>query len=134
MTGQVGSAAPERSASRHRPRTRVFRTPRWAVPVLFVVLLAGFAAGIWGTYRDTFPGKGRYRVTGVFESRSGESMILVRHDVVPGLMPEMKSMAFVTESRELLDRAALHPGDRIRFTVRQLPGDTLVVVEIRKLR
>jgi copper binding protein CusF len=61
-------------------------------------------------------------------------MILIKHDVVPGLMPEMKSMAFFAESADLLDRAALQPGDRIRFTVRQLPDDKLSVVEIRKLR
>jgi Cu/Ag efflux protein CusF len=60
-------------------------------------------------------------------------MILVRHDSVPGLMREMRSMAFFAESKELLDRAGLQPGDRVRFTVRQLP-DKLLVVEIRKLR
>jgi hypothetical protein len=104
------------------------------VPLLFVVLLAGFAAGIWGTYRDSFPAKGLYRVTGVFENRVGETMILVKHDVVPGLMPEMKSMAFFVESKELLDRAALQPGDRVRLTVRPIADDRLLVVEIRKLR
>jgi hypothetical protein len=112
----------------------VFSIPRWAVPLLFVVLLAGFAAGIWGTYRDSFPAKGLYRVTGVFENRVGETMMLVKHDVVPGLMPEMQSMVFFAESRELLDRATLRPGDRIRLTVRRLGDDTLVVVEIRKVR
>lgn len=121
-------------AAEPRRYTRVPSAPRWAVPVVFVVLLLGFAAGIWGTYRDSFPARGLYRVTGVLESRVGETMILVKHDVVPGLMPEMKSMAFVAESRELLDRAALHPGDRVRFTVRQLPGDQLLVVDIRKVR
>jgi len=45
----------------------------------------------------------------------------------------MSSMAFFAESRDLLDRAALRPGDRIRFTVRQLP-DKLLVVENQKLR
>ncbi len=72
-------------------------------------------------------------MTGVFEQRWGETMILVRHDSVPGLMREMRSMAVFTESKELLDRAALRPGDRVRLTVRQLP-DKLLVVEIRKLR
>ena len=112
----------------------MIRPPGWAVPVLFVILLVGFGAGIWGTYRDSFPARGLHRITGVFESRLGDTMILVKHDGVPGLMPEMKSMAFVAESRELLDRAALQPGDRIRFTVRRIPDDTLLVVEIRKLR
>lgn len=106
---------------------------RRAPLLLFVVLLAAFAAGIWGSYRAAFPAKGLYRVTGVFERRVGDSMILVRHDVVPGLMEEMASMAFVVESRERLDRAGLTPGDRVRFTVRQLPGQ-LLVVEIQKIQ
>jgi hypothetical protein len=109
-------------------------THRWAVPVLFIVLLAGFAAGIWGTYRGAFPARGLYRITGVVEDRSGDTMILVKHDLVPGLMPEMQLMALFAESKELLDRAALRPGDRVRFTVRAFPDGRLLVVEIRKLR
>ena len=109
------------------------RSGRWAVPALFALLLAGFAAGIWGSYRAVFPGRGLYRVTGVLEARWGETMILVRHDAVPGLMDEMTSMSFMVESRELLDRAGVAPGDRIRFTVRQMP-DRLLVVEIQKTR
>jgi hypothetical protein len=112
----------------------VFRLPRWAVPALFVILLAGFAAGIWGTYREAFPGKGLYRVTGVFEGRAAGNTILVKHETVPGLMPEMRSMVFVAESKELLDKAALHPGDRVRLTVRQRASNDLLVLEIRKLR
>ena len=103
------------------------------VPLLFVVLLIGFAAGIWKSYRDVFPGRDLYRVTGVFEDRWGETMILVKHEAVPGLMEEMAFMAFIVESRELLDRAALHRGDRVRFTIRQLP-DKLLVVGIKKIR
>jgi hypothetical protein len=111
----------------------LLRTVRWAVPVLFIVLLAAFAAGIWGSYRDSFPAKGLYRVSGVFETRWGETMILVKHEAVPGLMQEMGSMALFAESREILDRAALRPGDRLRFTVRQLP-DKLLIVDIQKVR
>jgi len=109
------------------------RPPRWAIPLLVVLLLAGFAAGIWGSYRAVFPAKGLYRVTGTFETRWGETMILVKHDAVPGLMEEMSSMAFFAESKELLDRAALRPGDRVRFTIRSLP-DKLLVVEIQTIR
>lgn len=60
-------------------------------------------------------------------------MILVRHEAVPGLMDEMSSMAFFVESKELLDRADLKPGDRVRFTIRQVP-DRLLVVEIQKIQ
>ncbi len=108
-------------------------TPRWIAPLFFVVLLAAFAAGIWGSYRAVFPAKGLYRVTGVYQSRAGDTMILVRHDAVPGLMEEMNSMAFFVESKDLLDRADLNPGDRVRFTIRQVP-DRLLVVEIQKIR
>ena len=100
---------------------------------MFVLLVAGFAAGIRGGYREAFPTNGLYRATGIFENRWGETMILVKHDAVAGLMDEMNNMAFLAESKELLDRAALHPGDRVRVTIRQLP-DRLLVVEIQKIR
>ena len=100
------------------------------------MLLAGFAAGIWGSYRQIFPAKGLHRVTGIFQARAGDTLILVGHDPVAGLMDEMTSMAVFSESREFLDAADLHPGDRIRLTVREAPGerDKLVVVEIAKMR
>ena len=106
---------------------------RWAVPFLFALLLVAFAAGIWGSYRESFPGKGLYRVSGVFETRAGDTLILVKHEAVPGLMQEMGSMALFAESREMLDRAELHPGERVRLTVRQFP-DKLLIVEIQKVR
>ncbi len=96
------------------------------------MLLVAFAAGIWGNYREAFPGRGLYRVSGVFEARWGETMMLVRHERVPGLMDEMASMSLVTESKALLDQAALAPGDRVRLTIRQTP-QALLVVEIVKL-
>ena len=112
------------------------RTRWWAAPLLFSVLLAGFAASIWGTYREIFPAKGLYRVTGIFQSRAGDTLILVGHEAVAGLMEEMPLMAVSSESRDLLDAADLHLGDRIRLTVRQAPEDRykLVVVEIVKIR
>jgi hypothetical protein len=42
-------------------------------------------------------------------------------------------MAVFAESPDLLDRADLRPGDRIRLTLRQEP-DRLVAVEIQKIR
>jgi hypothetical protein len=105
---------------------------RWAVPLLFCVLLAGFAAGIWGSYRAVFPAPGLYRVTGVFESRAGDLLMIVRHEAVTGLMDEMSSMVFAAESKDQLDRARLERGDRIRLTVRQAQSE-LVVVDIQRL-
>ena len=109
------------------------RSRRWAVPLLFVVLLAGFAAGIWGSYRDVYPGRGLFRVTGVFEGRGSDTLILVSHDAAPGVMDEMSEMAFYAETKEMLDGTGLRRGDRVRLTVRQLP-DRYLVVEIRKIQ
>jgi hypothetical protein len=109
------------------------RSRRWAVPLVFVLLLAGFAAGIWGSYREVYPGKGLFRVTGVFEGRGGDTLILVSHDAAPGVMDEMSRMAFYAETKEMLDAAGLRRGDRVRLTVSQLP-DRYLVVEIRKIQ
>lgn len=105
----------------------------WAVASLYVLLLAGFAVGIWASYRATFPGAGLYRVTGVVLERASDTLIVVSHERVPGLMEEMSAMVFEAESRVVLDQAALVPGDRARFTVRQ-ERDRLVVVEVQKIR
>jgi len=109
------------------------RSRRWAVPLVFVFLLAGFAAGIWGSYRDVYPGRGLFRVTGVFEGRGSDTLLLVSHDAAPGVMDEMSKMAFYAETKEMLDVAGLRRGDRVRLTVRQLP-DRYLVVEIRKIQ
>lgn len=109
------------------------RSRRWAVPLVFVLLLAGFAAGIWGSYRDVYPGRGLFRVTGVFEGRGSDTLLLVSHDAAPGVMDEMSKMAFFAETKEMLDVAGLRRGDRVRLTVRQLP-DRYLVVEIRKIQ
>jgi hypothetical protein len=69
----------------------------------------------------------------VFEARAGGTLMLVRHEAVPGFMDPMQSMAVFAESPDLLDRADLRPGDRIRLTLRQEP-DRLVAVEIQKIR
>jgi hypothetical protein len=106
--------------------------PGWLVPALVGFLLAGFAAGLWGSYRSAFPGRGLYRVSGVFQRRAGDLMI-IKHDAVAGLMGEMSAMAVYAESEGLLDRARLEPGDRVRLTVRQAAPDTVVAVEIRKM-
>jgi hypothetical protein len=109
------------------------RSRRWPVPLLFVLLLAGFAAGIWGSYREAYPGKGLFRVTGVFDGRGADTLILVSHDAAPGVMDEMTKMAFYAETRDMVDEAGLRLGDRVRLTVRQLP-DRYLVVEIRKIQ
>lgn len=102
------------------------------MPCVSFILLAVLAVSIWGNYRALFPGPGLYRVAGVFQERANDTLFLVQHETVPGLMEEMRSMAFLAESKDLLDRAGLRRGDRIRLTVRQVP-DALLVVEIKKM-
>ena len=99
-----------------------------------MVLLLGFALGIWGTYRAVYPEKGVHRLTAVFQSRAGDTAILVGHEAVPVLsMGSMELMAFDVESKALLDQGGLKPGDRVRLTIRQTP-DRLLVVRIDKLQ
>ncbi|HMB35638.1 MAG TPA: hypothetical protein VKV41_16465, partial [Methylomirabilota bacterium] len=66
-------------------------------------------------------------------ARAGDTLMLVNHDAAPGLMDEMSKMAFYAETKDLLDRAGLSRGDRVRLTVRQLP-DRYLVVEIKKIQ
>jgi hypothetical protein len=72
-------------------------------------------------------------VTGIFEGRGPDALMLVKHDAVPGFMDQMQSMALYAETPALLDAAVLRPGDRVRLTVRQ-ERDRLVAVEIQKVR
>jgi hypothetical protein len=111
----------------------VARARGWVAPVLFSVLLTAFAAGIWGIYRSNFPGQGLYRASGVYETRFSDVMIVVKHERMPGLMDEMDSMVFQAESKDLLDRANLLPGDRVRLIIRPT-GDRLLLVDIQKIK
>lgn len=105
----------------------------WVAPVLFLVLLAAFGAGIWGVYRAAFPGPGLHRVNGVYENRLTDVMISVRHEGIPGIMDPMSSMVFTAESKGLIDRAKLVPGDRVRLTVRGT-ADQLLLADIQKIQ
>jgi len=49
-------------------------------------------------------------VTGVFEARGPDALMLVKHDAVPGFMDEMQSMALYAETPGLLDAADLRRG------------------------
>jgi len=42
-------------------------------------------------------------------------------------------MVFMAESKELIDRTKLMPGDRVRLTVRAT-GDRLLLVDIQKIQ
>ena len=118
---------------------------RWKVWALFLFLVAGLGVGVWGTFRAIQPEPdaglepgvmlepGIYRATGIFKDRWGETMILIQHGPVPGLMDTMEFMSFFVESKELLDNAKLSKGDRVRFVIKQIP-DKLLIVKIEKIQ
>src|SRR2546426_12391474 len=115
----IGSGTP--------PSTRPF-VPRRVAVLLFVALLAAFAAGIWGTVIRP----AAYEVRGTIVARSGPDMILVRHEPVSALgMGAMELMA-VSASPALLDPVGPKPGDRVKLAVRQ-QNDQLVLIRIEKL-
>jgi len=102
---------------------------RWLVPLLFVVLVALFAAGLWGTVVRP----AAYEVRGEIVARAAPDLLLVRHQAVTALgMGAMEMMAIRAEPRTL-DDAALKAGERVRLAVRP-SGDDLVLVWLERER
>jgi hypothetical protein len=96
--------------------------------VLFLVLVALFAAGLWGTVVRP----AAYEVRGEVVARAAADMLVIRHQPVSGLgMGAMELMA-VRGAPSMLDQAALAPGQRVRLAVRQ-DGDALVLVWVERL-
>ena len=92
------------------------------------MLVAAFAAGIWGTIIRP----AAYEVRGTIVARPAPDMLLVRHEAVSALgMSAMELMA-VSASPALLEPVALKPGDRVRLAVRQ-HDNQLVLIRIEKL-
>jgi hypothetical protein len=93
-----------------------------------VVLVALFAAGLWGTVVRP----AAYEVRGEVVARAAPDMLVIRHQAVSGLgMGAMELMA-VRGDPSMLDHAALTPGQRVRLAVRQ-DGDALVLVWVERL-
>ena len=92
------------------------------------MLLAAFAAGIWGTVIRP----AAYEVRGTIVARPASDMLLVRHEPVSALgMGAMELMA-VSASPALLDPVGPRPGDRVKLAVRQR-DDQLILIRIEKL-
>jgi Cu/Ag efflux protein CusF len=118
---------PGRSIGRRIARTEILAS-RAFVALLFVVLLAAFAVGIWGTVLRP----AAYEVRGVLVARPAPDLIVVRHEPVAGLgMGAMELMA-VSAEPALLDPLAPKPGDRVKLAVRQR-DDRLVLLRIERL-
>jgi len=91
------------------------------------VLVAAFAAGLWGTVLRP----AAYEVQGEVVARATPDLLLVRHEAIAGLrMAAMETMA-VSATPAQLDPLDLKPGDRVRLAVRPM-GDDLALVWIRR--
>jgi hypothetical protein len=122
-----------------RPRPAVTWTPgssaslgspartRGLLIVVFVLLVAAFAAGLWGTVLRP----AAYEVQGEIVARAAPDLLLVRHEAITGLgMRAMETMAVVVTPDQLAS-LDLPPGTRVRMAVRQR-GDDLVLVWIER--
>lgn len=102
-------------------------SPRWPLALLFVALLAAFAAGIWGTILRP----PAYEVRGTVVARPAPDLLLVRHEAVAALGMSAMELMGVSADPALLDAAAPRPGDRVTLAVRQR-GDRIVLLRIAK--
>ncbi|HEV8472373.1 MAG TPA: copper-binding protein [Methylomirabilota bacterium] len=102
---------------------------RWLVALLFVVLLALFAAGLWGTVVRP----SAYEVRGEVIARAGPDLLLIRHQAVSVLGMQAMEMMAVRGAPATLDAAGLKPGERVRLAVRQ-SGDELTLLRIERER
>jgi hypothetical protein len=92
------------------------------------VLLAAFAAGLWGTVVRP----SAYEVRGEVVARPASNLLLIKHGAVPGLsMGPMELMAVFSEP-PLLDAADVKPGDRVRLAVRP-QDDQVILLRIERL-
>ena len=92
------------------------------------MLLAAFAAGIWGTIIRP----AAYEVRGTIVARPAPDMLLVRHEPVAALGMNAMELMAISASPALLDPVGPRPGDRVRLAVRQR-DDQLVLIRIEKL-
>ncbi len=113
-----------------RARARRLVIPKVGViVVLFVVLLALFAAGLWGTVVRP----AAYEVRGEVVARAAPDLLLIRHQPVTALGMGAMEMMAVRSGPEKLDAARLSPGDRVRLAVRPT-GDEIVLVWVERER
>ena len=78
------------------------------------MLLAGFAAGIWGTLLRP----AAYEVRGTFVARPAANLLLVRHDDIPALGMRAMDVMAVFADPSVVERAGVVPGQRVRLGVR----------------
>jgi hypothetical protein len=102
---------------------------RLAVVLVFVVLLIGFAVGIWGTLLRP----AAYEVRGTLVARPAANLLLVRHDDIAALGMRAMDLMAIFGDPVLVDRAGVVPGQRVRLGVRAR-DDELTLLWIEALR
>ena len=95
--------------------------------LLFVLLLALFAAGLWGTVVRP----AAYEVRGEVVARAAPDLLLIRHQPVTALGMGAMEMMAVRGAPETLDAARLARGDRVRLAVRAR-GDEIVLLWVER--
>src|SRR3989442_7488381 len=98
-----------------------------------VLLAALVAAPAPAAPQGTAAAKPDWRGTGVVVAilpppsslHATRPVIIIRHDPIRGLMDETMDMPFLVASTDLF--GDLHPGDRVAFGLKDVPGALLVV-------
>ena len=103
------------------------RVPRLVVAGVFLLLLIGFAVGIWGTLLRP----PAYEVRGTIVARPAPDLILIRHEAVTALGMRAMELMAVDAEPALLDAVAPRPGDRVRLAVRPR-NDRIVLLRIER--
>lgn len=97
--------------------------PRLAVILVFLVLLAGFAIGIWGTIVRP----PAYEVRGTVVARPAANLLLIRHEDVAALGMRAMELMAVSADPATVDRAGVVAGQRVRLAVRPRDAELLLV-------
>lgn len=118
----MSARAPSNGSGDPEALNRRQRTP-WLLVVLFVALVALFAAGLWGTLLRP----AAYEVRGEIVARPAPGLLLVRHQAISGLGMQAMEMMAVHADPALLDAAAVVPGERVRLAVRGDATDVSLV-------
>ena len=82
---------------------------------VFLLLLIGFAVGLWGTVIRP----PAYEVRGVVVARPAANLLLLRHEDIPALGMKAMELMAVFGDPDAIDKAGAVPGQRLRLGVRQ---------------
>jgi hypothetical protein len=73
-----------------------------------------------------------YEVRGIVVARATPTMLLVQHEDIAGLGMRAMELMAITGEADVIDRAGIAPGQRVRLAVRQR-NDQLQLMWIEKI-